>query len=64
MAGDTWSPTESMSTMKYFLSDETKQKERVHQLYFIGEFLQSKVTNRVLVKLDSRYADYFPEYAK
>ena len=30
---------------------------------FIGAFLQSKVKNRVFVKLDSRYADYFPEYS-
>ena len=39
-------------------------KSRLHQLDFIGEFLQAKVKNRVLVKLDSRYADYFPEYSK
>ena len=26
--------------------------------------MQGKVKNRVLIKLDSRYADYFPEYAK
>ena len=53
-----------MSTLKYFLADETKQKARVHQLYFIGAFLQSKVKNRVFVKLDIRYTDYFSEYAK
>ena len=41
-----------------------KHKARVHQLYLIGEFLQAKVKNRVFVKLDSRYAGYFPEYAK
>ena len=33
------------------------------QLDFIGAFLQAKVKNRVYVKLDSRYADYFPEYS-
>ena len=27
-------------------------------------FLQAKVKNRVFVKLDIRYTDYFPEYAK
>ena len=26
--------------------------------------MQSKVKNRVFVKLDIRYIDYFPEYAK
>ena len=35
----------------------------MHQLYFTGSFLQGKVKNRVFVKLDSRYADYFPEYS-
>ena len=52
-----------MRTLKYFLGDATKQKARVHQLYFIGAFLEAKVKNRVFVKLDSRYTDYFLEYA-
>ena len=52
-----------MRTLKYFLADEVKQKSRVHQLDFIGELLQEKVKNRVFVKSDSRYADYFPEYS-
>ena len=62
--GDTWSPTVSIRTLKYFLADATKHKARVHRLYFIGAFLQAKVKNRVFVKLDSRYTDYFPEYSK
>ena len=62
--GDTWSPTASMRTLKYFLANATKHKERVHQLYFIGAFLQEKLKNRVFVKLDMRYTDYFPEYEK
>ena len=33
----TWSPTSSMNTLKYFLTDATKHKVRVCQLYFIGE---------------------------
>ena len=53
-----------MRTLKYFLADATKHKARVHQLDFIGAFLQAKVKNRVFVKLDIRYTDYFPEYAK
>ena len=36
--GDTWSPTASMRTLKYFLADAAKHKSRVHQLDFIGEF--------------------------
>ena len=62
MVGDTWSPTASMRTLKYFLADVAKHKARVHQLDFIGAFLQAKVKNRVFVKLDIRYIDYFPEY--
>ena len=63
LVGDNWSPTASMRTLKYFLEDAGKHKSRVHQLYFIGALLQEKVKNRVFVKLDSRYADYFPEYS-
>ena len=64
MVVDTWSPTASMRTLNYFLADASKHKARVHQLYFIGASLQNKVKNRVFVKLDMRYADYFPEYAQ
>ena len=64
MIGDTWSPTASMKTLKYFLADAAKHKARVHQLYFIGAFLQANVKNRVFVKLDMRYAAYFPEYSQ
>ena len=53
-----------MRTLKYFLAGANKHKAIVHQLYFIGAFFQSKVKNRVFVKLDSRYEDYFPEYSK
>ena len=64
MVGDTCSPTSSMRTLKYFLADAAKRKARVHQLDFIGAFLQAKVNNRVFIKFDMRYADYFPEYAQ
>ena len=64
MVGDTLSQTESMRTLKYFLVDAAKHKIRVHKLDFIGEILQAKVKNRVFVKLDIRYTDYFPEYEK
>ena len=45
------------------MADNAKHKARVHQLYFIGAFLQAIVKNRVFVKLDSIYAYYFPEYS-
>ena len=64
MVGDTWSPTSSMRTLKSFLADAANLQPRVNQLDFIGSFLQAKVKNRVFVKLDIRYTDYFPEYAK
>ena len=64
MVGDTWSPTASMRTLKYFLADEAKNKARVHQLDFTEAFLQAKVKNRVFFRLDIRYTYYFPEYAQ
>ena len=54
LVGDTWSPTASMRTLKYFLEDETKYKAIFHQLYFIVEFLQAKVKNRVFLILYCR----------
>ena len=52
-----------MRTLKNFFSDAANHKARVHQLDCIGVFLQENVKNRVFVKLESRYADYFSEYA-
>ena len=63
LVGDNFLSTAYMRNLKYFLEDSAKHKARVHQLDFIGEFLQEKYKNRVFVKLDSRYADYFPEYS-
>ena len=37
--GDTWSPTSSMKTLKYFLADTYYHKARVHQLDLIGALL-------------------------
>ena len=64
MIGDTWSPTASMRNFNYFLADTAKNKARVHQLDFIGAFLQANAKNKVFVKLDMRYASYFPEYTQ
>ena len=62
IVGDNWSPTASISTMKHFLVVAAKHKARVHQFDFIGVLLQEKVKNKVFVKLDSRYVDFFLEY--
>ena len=53
-----------MRILKYFLANTAKHKARVHQLAFIGAFLQAKVKNRVFVVLNMRYADYFTEYSQ
>ena len=63
LIGETWSSTASMRTLKYFLADASKHKAIVHQLDFIGSLLHAKFKNGLFVKLDSRYADYFPEYS-
>ena len=59
LVGYNWSKTASVRTLKYFLADAVNHKSRVHQLDFIGALLKAKVKNRVFVKLESRYADYF-----
>ena len=41
--GYTWYPTSSMSTLNYFLEYASRNKVRVHQLNFIGEFIQANV---------------------
>ena len=53
-----------MRTLKYLLADAAKHRARVHQLDFIGAFLQAKAKNRVFVILNMRYAAYFPEYTQ
>ena len=58
--GDTRSPTASMRTPKYILSDASKKKSRVHQLDFIVVFLYSNAKYMFFVKLDRIYGDYFP----
>ena len=63
LVGDTWSPTASMRALKYFSAYADEHKSRLHQLDFIGAFLQENFKNRVFVNLDSRYAYYSPEYS-
>ena len=59
-----WSSIYSNTISDVYLLYAAKHKSRVHQLDFIWAFLQSKVKNRVFVKLDMRFTHLFPEYAK
>ena len=43
LVGDNWSPTASMSTLKYFLEDLVKNKARVHQLYLLEHSCKQKL---------------------
>ena len=52
-----------MRTLKFLLAHSAKHKVRVNQLYFIGAFLKDYVKHIYVVKLDSRYGKYLPEYA-
>ena len=56
MVGDTRSLTASMWNLNYFLAYAAKHKAIVHQLDFIGAFLQANVKNRGSVRLDMIYA--------
>ena len=55
--GDTWYPTSSMRVLKYFLEDTSNHNERIHQLYFIGSFIQANLKHIFFVKLDSIYGE-------
>ena len=55
MTGNTWSPSASMSTLKYFSEDSSKRKSIVHQSDFIEVFLQANGNHRISMKLDKRY---------
>ena len=63
LVGDTWSATSYMRTLKQLLADTVKHKAIVHQLDFIGALLQATVKKRIFMKLESIYADCFPEYS-
>ena len=63
MIGYTWDPTSSISTLNYFLADAANHKSIVHQLDFIGLFLQANAKHKVFYKLYSRYVEFLPEYA-
>ena len=43
LVGDTWSPTDSMSTLKYFLADAFNHKAIVYTLDFFGALFRGKL---------------------
>jgi hypothetical protein len=45
-----------------FLTDAARNKYRVYQLNFIGEFLQANVRGRILVSLPKVFGDIWPEF--
>ena len=51
-----------MGTINFFSADSSKHKARVHQLDFIGAFLQANVKNIVFVKFTVDMENNFPEY--
>ena len=55
MIGYPWYPTVSTMNLKNLLGYDSKNRSRVHQLDFIGDFPQANVKHRVSVKLDIRY---------
>ena len=50
MIGDTWFPTASTRTLKYFLADAAKHKARVHQLDFIMKATLKDIKNLITTK--------------
>jgi hypothetical protein len=55
MEGDSWSPTAPFRSLKMFLADAARNKCRVHQLDFVGAFLQANVRGRIFVSLPKVY---------
>jgi hypothetical protein len=60
---DKWSPTASFQALKMFLAHAARLKILVHQLDFIGAFLQAKMRTRMFVMNPKIYGVLFPEYA-
>jgi hypothetical protein len=61
---DKWSPTTSFRALKIFLAHASYLRVRIHQLDFVGAFLQAKVHSRIFMKLPALYRSIFPEYQK
>jgi hypothetical protein len=54
---DSWSPTAPFRSLKMFLADAARNRCRVHQLDFVGAFLQANVRGRIFVTLPKVYGD-------
>jgi hypothetical protein len=52
---DSWSPTAPFRSLKMFLADAARNRCRVHQLDFVGAFLQANVRGRIFVTLPKDY---------
>jgi hypothetical protein len=59
---DSWSPTAPFRSLKMFLADAARSRCRVHQLDFVGAFLQANVRGRIFVTLPKVYEDIWPEF--
>ena len=59
---DSWSPTAPFRSLKMFLADAARNRCRVHQLDFVGAFLQANVRGRIFVTLPKVYGDIWPEF--
>jgi hypothetical protein len=57
-------PPTSFRALKIFLAHASYLCVRIHQLDFVGAFLQAKVHSRIFMKLPALYRSIFPEYQK
>jgi transposase InsO family protein len=60
---DTWCAIAGFRALKIFLAVAARTKCRVHQLDFIGAFLQSYAIDRTVTMLPVEWKELFPEYA-
>ena len=60
---DTWCPIGNFRDLKIFLAFAAHYKCRVHQLDFIGAFLQAIAKNRTFTTLPTEWKELFPDLA-
>jgi hypothetical protein len=59
---DPWSPTAPFRSLKMFLADAARNIYRVHQLDFVGAFLQANDKGRTFVTLPKVYGDIWSDF--
>ncbi len=59
---NSWSPKAPFRSLKMFLADAARNRCTVHQLDFVGAFLQANVRGRIFVTLPKVYGDIWPEF--